>query len=87
MSDGQKPAILSRETLIPIGFAISIAGGLVWLTTMYTDIKQLKSDQERSGTRIEQVASSQRMSDDRLLRLEAKADQILEKVTQIQKAQ
>lgn len=87
MSDGQKPAIFSRETLIPVGFVLTLLGGVVWLTTMYTDIKQLKVDQERAFSRVEQVASSQRSADDRLLRLEAKADQILEKVTQIQKAQ
>ena len=87
MSEEKKPTILSRETLIPIGFVITIGGGLVWLTTMYTDIKQLKADQGRTTVRVEQVASSQRSSEDRLLRLETKADQILEKVTQIQKAQ
>lgn len=40
----EKPAIITKETLIPISVAITLVGGVVWLTMIFSDVNYLKRD-------------------------------------------
>jgi hypothetical protein len=72
----EKPTVLTRETLIPIGFLTLVFGAAMWLTSMWkqgevnaSQIKEIKVDQERNNDKIY----------DRLGRIEDKLDRLIEK--------
>jgi len=78
-------SIISKETLIPIGLVAALAGGIFWLSTMWSDVQNLKSNQDRLQNQIYQTNDTVSKISERLIRMETKTDSVLEKLDELKK--
>ncbi len=76
-----------NKTFIPLGMLTVVIGGAVWLTTVWFTVQALKEKVILLETGVASVTQNQRLTEDRVLRVEGKIDQILEKVTNIEERQ
>ena len=81
MSETQATFLSLNKTFIPLGMLTVVIGGAVWLTTVWWTVSALKEKVSLLESGVIIVTQNQRSTDDRVLRVEAKIDQILEKVT------
>lgn len=84
----EKTNTFSAKTLIPFGMFLAligaIIGGVMWLTTIFTDVRQLKNDLiEIKGKVTSSVEISNRDSE-RITRLEVQFSQIANSLTKIE---
>lgn len=78
-------SIISRDTLIPLGAIGTVIGGVVWLTTMYSDVQYLKRGITQHESQLKDITVSARESDTRILKMEEKMTVIIEKLDEIKK--
>jgi len=80
---------ITKDTLIPIGIAaaavVVLAGGIFWLSTLWSDVQNLKSNQDRLQNQIYQTNDTVSKISERLIRLETKTDSVLEKLDDLKK--
>ena len=81
-----KVSIISKDTLVPLGFIIILVGGIVWLTTLYNDVQvtrqevsELKSQVVENSVSIEAVTRKNLIVDEKL-------QTILEKLEDLKKS-
>lgn len=72
-----KKTILSRDTLIPVGFVLAIAGGIFWLSQMYSQVQQNRVAIGQIRQDITVIRDEQSDVSDRMARIETKIDLLL----------
>lgn len=70
--------ILSKETLIPLGFVIVILGGVVWLTTMFANVQANSRAIASIEARLDGIDEANSDIVDRMARIETKIDLLLD---------
>lgn len=78
MAKEEKPTIISKQTLLPIGLILSLIGGVVWLTTIWGTANQALKLSEENAVRISELQISVQKNNeeviDRMASVEAKLD-------------
>lgn len=78
MGEALSQGIISPGTPITVGLAITLIGGVYWLTKMYSITKQSERDIVKIWVEIETIKSNNTMIVDRMARIETKLDSVLE---------
>lgn len=80
---------ITKDTLVPIGIAAAsvtvLAGGIFWLSTLWADVQNLKTNQGKLEAQIYQTNDTVSRISEKLIRLESKTDSILEKLDDLKK--
>lgn len=80
---------ITKDTLIPIGIAAGsvmvLLGGVFWLSTLWSDVQNLKTNQGKLEAQIYQTNDTVSKISEKLIRLESKTDSILEKLDDLKK--
>jgi len=77
--------MITKETLIPIGIAITLLGGVFYLGTLAAQIKQNASDIGDNGRRISALEVSMQAIQQSQTKSETKLDYILDNLGEIKK--
>lgn len=77
--------VLSKETLVPIGLLVTLAGGVFWLSTLWSDVQNLKQNQDKLQIQIYQTNDTVSKISEKLIRLETKMDTVIESLADIKK--
>lgn len=72
--------VLSSGTPITVGLAITLIGGVYWLTKMYSLTKQNERDIVKIWLEVETIKSNNTLIVDRMARIETKLDSVLEAI-------
>jgi hypothetical protein len=72
--------ILSGNTPMTIGLAISLIGGVVWLTKMYALSKQNEKEIIKIWLEIEAIKKDNSVIIERMARIETKLDTVIEQL-------
>ena len=78
-------SVISKETLVPIGLLVTLAGGVFWLSTLWSDVQNLKQNQDKLQTQIYQTNDTVSKISEKLIRLETKMDTVIESLADIKK--
>lgn len=78
-------SVISKETLVPIGLLVTLAGGVFWLSTLWSDVQNLKANQDKLQVQIYQTNDTVSKISEKLIRLETKMDTVIEGLTDIKK--
>lgn len=78
-------SIISKETLVPIGLLVTLAGGVFWLSTLWSDVQNLKQNQDKLQIQIYQTNDTVSKISEKLIRLETKMDTVIEGLADIKK--
>lgn len=78
-------SIISKETLVPIGLLVTLAGGVFWLSTLWSDVQNLKQNQDKLQIQIYQTNDTVSKISEKLIRLETKMDTVIESLADIKK--
>lgn len=80
---------ITKDTLIPVGIAAAsvaiLAGGIFWLSILWSDVQNLKTNQGKLEAQIFQTNDTVSKISERLIRLETKTDSVLEKLDDLKK--
>lgn len=77
---GEKRSFISMDTVIPISLLITLAGGIFWLSTMFSNVQQNTKSIESLQEQVTEVNNNYVNLLDRTARIETKLDLILEAV-------
>lgn len=75
----KKPAIFSKDTLVPIGMLVAIAGGIFWLALLYSDSKYTKEQLRGVDDRVRNMETRQSS----LERFQSTTEQRLENIEKL----
>lgn len=78
-------SVLSKETLVPVGLLVTLAGGVFWLSTLWSDVQNLKQNQDKLQIQIYQTNDTVSKISEKLIRLETKMDTVIESLADIKK--
>jgi len=78
-------SVISKETLVPIGLLVTLAGGVFWLSTLWSDVQNLKQNQDKLQIQIYQTNDTVSKISEKLIRLETKMDMVIESLADIKK--
>jgi len=78
-------SVISKETLVPIGLLVTLAGGVFWLSTLWSDVQNLKQNQDKLQIQIYQTNDTVSKISEKLIRLETKMDTVIESLADIKK--
>jgi len=78
-------SVISKETLVPIGLLVTLAGGVFWLSTLWSDVQNLKQNQDKLQIQIYQTNDTVSKISEKLIRLETKMDTVIEGLADIKK--
>lgn len=78
-------SVLSKETLVPVGLLVTLAGGIFWLSTLWSDVQNLKVNQDKLQVQIYQTNDTVSKISEKLIRLETKMDTVIESLADIKK--
>lgn len=74
----QKPTIISKETLVPVGFLIVLIGGAVWLTSLFGLASSNKEMIDDLRVDLAQVQSDNSKIFEQIAGINAKLDFLIE---------
>lgn len=78
-------SVINKETLIPVGLLMTLAGGVFWLSTLWSDVQNLKANQDKLQVQIYQTNDTVSKISEKLIRLETKMDTVIESLADIKK--
>lgn len=77
------PVILSKETLVPIGVVVLIAGGIFWMSTIFVEQRNGKERDEVLLQRVSAIENRQNDQDKFQVRLDEKLNNFVELLTEV----
>jgi len=77
--------VLSKETLVPVGLLVTLAGGVFWLSTLWSDVQNLKINQDKLQNQFFQTNDVVIKLNDRMTRVETKMDIMIDSLNDIKK--
>lgn len=82
----EKPPVLNitQKTLVPLGVIFMVLGGVIWLTTLFFDVQQLKNGIKEVRGATETTSSIVSMQTERITRLEVQYQQIIASLVRIE---
>ena len=72
--------IINESTLVPISAFVTVGGVIVWVTRLYGQTKQNTKDIAAVWTKIDHITSEFNSLSERMARIEAKIDILLESI-------